>query len=82
MSFKPAEWTASTAVGTWVVAGAFVVTLLMSFWGSELWPRLMCLILGIALLGSWLFSVKSYTIDHGAIRVHIRSGPRISRYAD
>jgi hypothetical protein len=54
---------------TWVLVATFVVTLVMSFWGSDLWPRLTCPILGVVLIGCWLFSVKSYTIDRGAIRV-------------
>jgi hypothetical protein len=68
MNFEPAEWSTSTNIGTRVVVVAFVVTLVMSF-GPQSWPRLTCFFLGIALLGPWLFSVKSYTIDHGVIRV-------------
>ena len=68
MNFKPAGLSVLAQVITWTVVAIFVVSLMMSF-GSELWPRLTCLILGIALFGCWLFSVKGYIIDLGAIRV-------------
>jgi hypothetical protein len=68
MSFRPSRLSALSQVVTWAVVVAFVVTLAMSF-SAELWPRVICLFLGLLLIGCWLFSVKSYMIDHGAIRV-------------
>jgi hypothetical protein len=67
MSFKPAAWTTAANIGTSVVVVAFVVTLFLSFWGGQLWVRLTCPILGAVLIGCWLFSVKGYVVDRGAI---------------
>lgn len=55
MNFKPAGLSDLTQVITWVLAAVFVVTLIMSF-GSELLPRLTCLIVGIMLLSCWRVS--------------------------
>jgi hypothetical protein len=68
MNFKPAGLSVFSQVVTWAAVVVFVVTLVMSF-GSEFWPRITCLIFGVALLGCWLFSVKAYTVNGGAIRV-------------
>jgi hypothetical protein len=68
MNLKPAGLSVLAQAITWAVVAIFVVTLMMSF-GSELWPRLTCPILGIVVFGCWLFSVKGYIIDRGAIHV-------------
>lgn len=70
MSFKPAEWTTATNVGTLVVAAAFVLTLFLSFWGgAQWWARIICPIIGVLMIACWLFSVKGYAVDHGALSV-------------
>ncbi|HEX6563511.1 MAG TPA: hypothetical protein VF020_04460 [Chthoniobacterales bacterium] len=70
-AFKPAGLTVSTRVVTSVVVVAFVVTLVMSFLGGGLVTRLICVVLGIVLIGCWLFSVKSYAVaDRSVIVQH------------
>jgi hypothetical protein len=69
MSFKPAEWTTATNIGTWAAVVVFVVTLFLSFWGAHLWARLCCLIFGAMLIVCWLFSVKGYNVAFGTICV-------------
>lgn len=69
MNFKPAEWTVATSVVTSVMVVTFLVSLLLSFWGGQLWARILCPILFLALLACWLFSVKGYSVARGTISV-------------
>ena len=41
----------------------------MSIWGGGLGVRLTCVLLGLVLIGCWLFSVKAYLADNGSIIV-------------
>ena len=68
--FKPASLSNSAQIFTSIVVVAFLVTLLLSFWGGgQVWARLSCLILGVVLIGCWLFSVKGYVVQRGAISI-------------
>jgi hypothetical protein len=67
--FKPASLSVVTKVVTFVAVIAFFFTLVMSFWGGGLATRLTCLVLGVVLLGCWLFSVKAYLVDDRSIIV-------------
>jgi hypothetical protein len=67
--FKPASLSVVTKVVTFVAVIAFFLTLVMSFWGGGLATRLTCFVLGVVLLGCWLFSVKAYLVDDRSIIV-------------
>jgi Bacterial PH domain len=69
MTFKPAEWTTATNLTTWGAVVVFLVTLILSFWGAHLWARIICPIFGVLMIASWLFSVKGYAVNHGALSV-------------
>jgi Bacterial PH domain len=67
--FKPAGLSVLTQAVTAVVLVVFLVTLVMSFWSGGLVTRLTCIVLGLTLVGCWLFSVKGYLIDGRSIIV-------------
>ena len=68
-NFEPAALSVSTRVSTAVVVIIFLGTLVMSFSRDGLVTRLICVALGLVLVGCWLFSVKGYLIDGKSIIV-------------
>lgn len=76
MKFKPADLNLTSKAVTSLLVFSFIITFSLSlsaiFYhqdhiGSPTVMTLLCLVLGFTLVGSWLFSVKTYIFENGKI---------------